>query len=241
MSTIRERILAYLGEHPEGADDGELTAALNIKHRAQTNKRCRQLVKEGLLERHRMDGRLRNFFVGATARPAGRTPLWPWGDEVRNFPVRSTAPLPEPSDPEVTAAEHPWFWEGNVQSAVVTYLVTQGHRIISCADTASKQQGKDIVGENDHGRLWVSVKGYPKGTARTQPSTQAGHWFKQGFFDIVAYRSEDADVQLALALPDFPRYRSLAEKVRWLMPVVPFHFLWVGEDGSVEEEHTANE
>ena len=216
MSTVRERILEYLSQHPEGASDGELTSELNIKYHAQTNSRCRELVEEGLVERRQVGGTLRNYLVG-------------------------TVPDKRKTDLKESTAEQPWFWEGNVQSATVTYLVTRGHRIISCADTASKQQGKDIVAENDNGRLWVSVKGYPKGTARTQPSTQAGHWFKDGFFDIVAYRSEDPDVQLALALPDFPRYRSLTEKVRWLMPVVPFHFVWVREDGSVEEEFVAHE
>ena len=59
-------------------------------------------------------------------------------------------------------------------------------------------------------------------------------------FDIIAYRSEDPAVQLALALPDFPRYRTLAEKARWLMPVVPFRILWVGEDGGVTEDRAAD-
>ena len=36
-----------------------------------------------------------------------------------------------------------WFWEGNVQSAVIQHLVTQGYKIMSVADTASHQAGKD--------------------------------------------------------------------------------------------------
>jgi len=72
-----------------------------------------------------------------------------------------------------------------------------------------------------------------------QPSAQSGVWFSQSVLDVVAYRGEDPAVQLALALPDFPRYRTLAEKVRWLMPVVPFCILWVGEDGCVTEDRAA--
>ena len=176
-------------------------------------------MDDGLLERRKDDGPLRNFFVGVAAR--------------------DTALPPEAVAAPQTADERPWFWEGNVQSAAVTYLAGRGYRIISVADTASRQRGKDIVAENAEGRLWVSVKGYPKGTARTHPSAQTGVWFSQAVFDIVAYRSEDPDVQLALALPDFPPYRALAEKVRWLMPVAPFRILWVEEDGSVAEDCTA--
>ena len=216
MTTIRDRILAYLSQHPEGANDAQLTAALDIKYREQTNKRCLALVRDGLLERRLVNGRLRNFFGGSPARDVPPRPV--------------PAPIPQP------AGKCPWYWEGHVQSAAVAYLAGRGARIISVADTANRQHGKDIVAENDKGRLWVSVKGYPQGTAKTHPSAQTGIWFSQGMFDIVAYRSEDPDVQLALALPDFPRYRTLAERVRWLLPVVPFGILWVGEDGGVTED-----
>ena len=93
----------------------------------------------------------------------------------------------------------------------------------------------EFVAANAQGQLWFSVKGYPEGKGKAQPSAQAGVWFSQAVFDIVAYRSEDPAVQLALALPDFPCYRTLAEKVRWLLPVVPFRILWGAEDGATDE------
>ena len=89
------------------------------------------------------------------------------------------------------------------------------------------------MAEGPSGHLWVTVKGFPKATARTHPSTQAGHWFKDALFDIVDWRTEDADIDLAIALPDFPRYRSLAKRVDWLRSTAPFFFIWVGEDGAV--------
>lgn len=220
MTTARDRILAYLSQHSEGATDAELTAALDIKHAEQTNMRCRALAADGLLERRKVDGRYRNFFGGSPARDVPPRPV--------------PAPIPQP------AGERPWYWEGHVQSAVVTYLAGRGARIISVADTASRQRGKDIVAENVQGLLWVTVKGFPEGRGKAQPSAQAGVWFSQAVFDIVAYRSEDPDAQLALALPDFPRYRTIAERVRWLLPVVPFGILWVGEDGGVTEDRAAD-
>jgi hypothetical protein len=37
--------------------------------------------------------------------------------------------------------------------------------------------------ENHVGLLWVTVKGYPKGTLKTNPSTQVVHWLNNAFFD----------------------------------------------------------
>ena len=111
-----------------------------------------------------------------------------------------------------------------------------GFNIRSKADTASRQQGIDIEAEKDGKALWVSVKGYPKGTDRTNPSVQAGHWFKLAVFDVIEYRGRDKNVQLAIALPDYPRYRSLAQKITWFKEVAKFTYYWVKEDGEVSVE-----
>jgi hypothetical protein len=208
-TTIRDRILEYLSRHPEGVDDDELAHALNLKARQQANSRCRQLAEEGIVARRQVRGKIHNFLIapeGALVAPAA----------------------PEPVE------DHPWFWEGHVQDVVIEYLRQESYRIVRFADTASRQPGKDIEAESDAGPLWVTVKGYPKGTPRTRPSTQAGHWFKNALFDIVAWRGEDPETELAFALPDFPRYRDLAARVAWLQPVARFSFIWVMEDGTVE-------
>jgi hypothetical protein len=44
-----------------------------------------------------------------------------------------------------------------------------------------------------------------------------------------------------MALPLFPRYRNLAEKVRWLHRVAAFSYLWVNKDGSVWREYPPGE
>ena len=216
VSTIRDRILAYLQFHPEGADDSELTASLGLKHHAQANDRCRKLASEGLIERRRVGSTLRNF--------------WPPSGAPQTPPAS-----PEPFGTELTPlAGQPWFWEGNVQARVVTYLKSKGCIIPRQADTAAREQGRDIEADCGLQRLWVTVKGFPRGTQRTQPSTQAGHWFKEALFDLVAWRGEDVTVQLAAAFPDFPRYHRLAARVAWLQPVARLDWLWVREDGSVE-------
>lgn len=82
--------------------------------------------------------------------------------------------------------------------------------------------------------LWVTVKGYPQGTSRTSPATQARHWFKRAIFDILDWRGRDQAVALAVALPEKEVYRKLADRVRYLQPMLRFAFLWVREDGGVE-------
>jgi hypothetical protein len=213
--TIREQILAFLQEHPEGIDDDELSEALRLKQRQQANNRCRKLEKEGLVIRRHVNGKIHNFWVG---------------DKLA-LPTQSQA---IPSSKVARSAEL-WFWEGNVQAAVVRLLVRQNCIIRSVADTASKQRGKDIVAERNGKPLWVTVKGYPNGTPKTPPSTQAGHWFKQALFDIIEYRGESEIAEIGMALPDFPRYRKLAEKVIWLQPVAKFIYYWVQENGEVVE------
>lgn len=37
METVRDRIISFLREHPEGADDDELARALNLRQRQQAN------------------------------------------------------------------------------------------------------------------------------------------------------------------------------------------------------------
>jgi len=213
VATNRERIIAYLQKHPEGVDDDELARALGLRQRQQANTICRQLAGEGLVVRRVVNGKIHNFWQGAAEPP-------------------EISPPPQPHIPE----DAPWFWEGNVQAAVVRFLETQGYTILRQADTGRREPGKDIEARTEAGLLWVTVKGYPKGTSKTRPSTQAGHWFKGAFFDLASWRGERPDVSLAIALPDFPRYRRLAERIRWLQPVLKFAFLWVAENGDVHIE-----
>ncbi len=219
MLTIRDRILEYLKANPDGVDDTDLTRALGLKNHAQANQRCHQLEKMGLIERRHGPGNILNIYVGK-----------------QDLNPPAPASVPPPARELVENSERPWFWEGNVQSAVIQHLVLQGYRISSVADTASHQTGKDIVAAKNGRTLWVTVKGYPTGTEKTNASTQARHWFSHAVFDIVAWHGENPDADLALALPDYRTYRRLAERVRWLQPVARFAFLWVGKDGGVQQE-----
>ncbi len=213
---IRDRIITYLQEHPEGVDDDDIADALNLKSRQQANIRCNRLKEEGFVIRRPVHGKIHNFWVG-------ESPL----------PKSSTIKLPEI---EPNPRFDDWFWEGNVQSKVIAFLVSINYHIRSVADTANHQQGVDIIAERDGKTLWVSVKGFPNGTERTKASIQASHWFKQAIFDILEYRERDKDVLLGVAFPDFPRYHNMANKITWLKPVARFRYIWVSENGNVVVE-----
>lgn len=118
---------------------------------------------------------------------------------------------------------------------VVQYLVRNGYAIDSVANTATKEHGKDIVAARDGQSLWVTVKGFPveRPDKRTHSSTQAGHWFKHALYDAIAYRQVTGDGQVAVALPDFKRYRDLAASVEWVSKIGRFDYYWVKPDGTV--------
>ena len=213
--TIKQRIISFLQNHPEGIDDDELGRVLGLSTRQQANIRCRELEKEGLVIRRLVNSKIQNF----------------WADKDVVF-VPPAIPKPQIIQNDLPKLAL-WFWEGNVQSKVIDQLSKSGYQITSFADTASHQRGIDIMAEEDGKTLWVSVKGYPRGTAKTNPLVQAGHWFKQAIFDMIEYRERDKNVVLAIALPDYPRYHSLSQKISWFKPAANFSYFWVKEAGEV--------
>ena len=213
--TIANRIVGFLQNQTQGIDDDELAKVLGLAARQQANSRCRQLEKEGFVIRRAVQGKIHNFWAG------------------KQYSAKLGAPY-EPR--QLDSDSEPWFWEGNVQAQLVQHLAANGYRILSVADTATRQRGKDIVAEHNGKQLWVSVKGYPKGTPKTKPAVQAAHWFKQAIFDVLVYRQQSTDVDLGVAFPDYKRYRSLAEQVAWLRPVAAFGYFRIQPTGQIFTE-----
>lgn len=71
--TIKESIISFLQNHPDGADDDELANVLGLSARQQANSRCRQLEKEGLVVRRLVNGKIRNFWADNAAISAAST------------------------------------------------------------------------------------------------------------------------------------------------------------------------
>jgi len=132
---------------------------------------------------------------------------------------------------ERTENGRPWYWEGNVQRKIVEYLKANAWSIQSEADTASREQGKDIVARGPQGELlWVTVKGFPE----RSKSVQARHWFAGAHHDLARYRNEDSNVLLAMGLPHgFKTYEGLVKRDDPVRRFLSYRVFWVEVDGTV--------
>jgi hypothetical protein len=146
----------------------------------------------------------------------------------------------------VLSADRDWYWEGNVQAALARHLESERWSIECLADTARKEHGDDIRARKGDRVLRVEVKGWPtKGryadlrrageTKRAQPSTQAGHWYSQALLQVLRDLGAEPSDEAAIALPDWPRFRSLVAATEIPLRRLGVGVFFVGTDGSVEE------
>ena len=194
-----------------------LSSATGIRPRQAVNITCRALSNDLLTVRH--FGKCNHCHKA----------------KIVNFFSKKYSPSDSLATGHVLSGDiKPWYWEGNVQNKVVEFLDKHGFTIRSTANTASKESGKDIVCTTPGGNeLWISVKGYPESSA----NTQARHWFSQAIFDLILYRGEDPNAELALAFPDgFVTYLKLLPRVMWLKQTIPFKVYWISENGTLRIE-----
>lgn len=133
-----------------------------------------------------------------------------------------------------------------VQATLRDYLVGQGWTVVGQANTATQEQGIDLELTRGETTLAIEVKGWPKTTYQrgpkkgqpkpTQPTVQAKHWFAEAFLSLVRLHANRPDLTLAMALPDYPRYRKLLDGTRWAFERLGIALFLVGEDGSVAVE-----
>lgn len=159
-----------------------------------------------------------------------------------------SAPLPATGlrRDDSAPAEHggEWHTEANVQAALVTALAGAGWRILSVANTATKEHGIDVIASRDGQTVGVEVKGFPsRGYAdparagevkRTSPSTQAGHWYSQAVLAAMRLRGKEPTWQSVIALPDFPRYRDLHAETAGSLAAAQIEVWWVDQAGAVQ-------
>src|SRR6187402_2865490 len=106
--SARDRIIALLGTHPDGLDDDVIAEKLGLSRRQQANSRCRELEREGIVERRSVGGKIQNTLTGSV-------PVL-----VRAEPATGPADV----DPG-----RPWCWEGIVVGAVSSFLTARGWSI----------------------------------------------------------------------------------------------------------------
>ncbi len=160
--------------------------------------------------------------------------------------VVRTATAARETSPAVPApAASEWHTEANVQAALVTAIAADGWRILSVANTATKEQGVDVIAARDGRTIGVEVKGFPsRGYAdparagevkRTSPSTQAGHWYAQAVLAAMRLRSKEPDWSSVIALPDFPRYRDLHAETAGSLSAAQIEIWWIDEAGNLHQ------
>lgn len=136
-----------------------------------------------------------------------------------------------------------WHTEANVQAFLVTALATEGWRILSVANTATKEHGIDVIATLEDLIVGVEVKGYPgRGYADparagelkpTSPSTQAGHWYSQAVLAAMRLRGKEPSWRSVIALPEVPRYRTLHEETAGSLAAAQIEVWWLDAAGTV--------
>lgn len=212
----KDKLAHYLQNHPEGVDDGELTRVLHIQNHAHTNSKCRELEQEGYIKRDKSFYPLKNIWLG------------------KNYELNN----PESVQGELAIEEYhkTWYWEQNVQDVIVSFLKGEGYIILSEANSKTHERGIDIIAKKNGKELWVTVKGFPRMKNRTKPNAQCVHWFSSALYDMIKYRERNKEIKLAIALPDFERYRNLANEISWFKADAKFNFFWVQQDHIIEHE-----
>lgn len=175
------------------------------------------------------------------SRPSGMEP----GTDRRIPGTNSTAlatAVTSSDDPLTRAGE--WHTEANVQSSLVTALATDGWRIQSVANTATKEHGIDVIASRQGLAFGIEVKGYPSRTyadpartgetKRTSPSTQAAHWYAQAVFAAMRLRGKEPAWRSVIALPDFPRYRDLYAETAGSLAAAQIEVWWVDQTGTLQ-------
>ena len=149
---------------------------------------------------------------------------------------------PRPSAHEGRAGSE-WHTEARVQSGLIAVLVNEGWRILSVANTATKEHGIDVVAARGDQTVGFEVKGFPTRryadparaaeTKRTAPSTQAGHWYAQAVLAAMRLRSKEPTWHSVIVLPDFPRYRELHSQTAGSLAASQIEVWWIEETGAL--------
>ncbi|WP_297109148.1 hypothetical protein [uncultured Devosia sp.] len=136
-----------------------------------------------------------------------------------------------------------WYWEGNVVRALAQFLSESGWTITGLADTRSKARGVDLEATKAGETLVVEAKGYPSSHYRdprkaaekksTNPASQAQQWYSHALLKGMRLQNLYPESKVALAFPDFPRYRTLYGETEGGLRQLGIGLFFVRENGEV--------
>jgi hypothetical protein len=218
--TIKAKVLATLRGTARLCDDC-LSEATGVTPRQSINIACRAMNLKKVLGR-----------ATDTCERCRRTKIVNYLS-TGTTPRQETVAVIKPVDH--APGDRPWYWEGSVQRKIVEFLIANRFTVQSAADTASRQQGKDIVARSPDGQnLWVTVKGFPE----KSKNVQARHWFAGALHDLARYRDESPDAVLAIGLPrGFTTYERLISRSQAVRRFLGYRVYWVGADGKVSVDN----
>lgn len=154
------------------------------------------------------------------------------------------SPVVPPIVEPVVTPTRPWYWEGNVQSAVVRRLVHEGWDMVRVADTASRERGIDVRAARADETMLVEVKGFPsetyeqgakQGMPNPNVNTQARHYFADAVLAGLLMRGDNPDDRVVLALPDKPTFSALATRCAPSFATIRIEVWLVKESGAIRE------
>ena len=132
---------------------------------------------------------------------------------------------------------------GIVVRAVSSFLTARGWSIEAIANTETGEPGADIKARRADSVLIVEVKGYPSKTyercprkgqpKRTNPATQARHWFAEALLTEMLRQAENRQHHVAIAFPEFAVYTKLLTRVTESLKLLGLIVLLVQESGTV--------
>lgn len=226
----RELIKIFLTNSGNPYCDDCLSIQTTIAPRQNVNQICRSLASTGLIDRDTAScsicGKVKlvNQIVSVSKS----------NDEGQATDLLSKHSKSRNKTQATIRNGSPWYWEGNIQSVITSYLAKNDYKIISVANTSARTLGKDIEAFTPEGKyLWITVKGWPE----KSQNTQARHWFSQALMDIILYRDESSSNELGLGLPDgYATYLNLANRIGWFKEKAQLQIYWVSKDGVVRVE-----
>lgn len=136
-----------------------------------------------------------------------------------------------------------WFYEDQVAQTLASHLRKEGWSIGPVLSAKLKERGVDITADRDGQSLLVEVKGYPSQyyrdearrdeVKRTNPVNQAQHWFSDALLKVMRLQARAPKALVAMAFPDFHRYRSLYDEVGASLATLRITVFFVDESGIV--------
>ena len=171
-------------------------------------------------------------------------------DSSTKVTIPQEASIKQTIDEDEWNKEDDWFWEGNIQLLISKYLTNTGYKEVKIVDTSSKDKGPDITAEKDGTNWVIEVKGYPsnkyvqdtdrytKGESKkTNPSTQARHWFSEALTSILLTKSEDPAKEIGLGFPRKDVYINYLNRMSYIRGKLDIYALLVDESGKVQMYH----